>query len=155
MRDDSNVLRRVSLAVILALTGCSSQATSVAPAGDEVEFGDGAATLTVEVADTPTARARGLMGVESLPPDHGMVFIWGTLEDAAFWMKDTLIPLSIAFVGDDDRIHTILEMEPCETEPCRTYEARRPYVMAVEANAGWFQANGIEVGDTADLMRAP
>ncbi len=141
--------------IAVLLTGCSSDATTSAPPEARVEFGGGAATLTVEVADTPTARARGLMGVESLPPDQGMVFVWGTLEDAAFWMKDTLIPLSIAFVGDDDRIHTILEMEPCETEPCRTYEARRPYVMAVEANAGWFDEHGIEVGDTADLVRAP
>lgn len=148
-------MTRALLVVVVLLAGCASDASTSAPAGDTVEFGGGAATLTVEVADTPTARARGLMGVESLPPDQGMVFIWGTLEDAAFWMKDTLIPLSIAFVGDDDRIHTILEMEPCETEPCRTYEARRPYVMAVEANAGWFEEHGIEVGDTADLVRAP
>lgn len=147
-------MTRAVLVIAILLAGCASATTS-APAGAKVEFAGGAATLTVEVADTPTARARGLTGVESLPSDQGMVFIWGTLEDASFWMKDTLIPLSIAFIGDDDTIHTILEMEPCEIEPCRTYEARRPYVMAVEANAGWFAANGIEVGDTADLVRTP
>jgi uncharacterized membrane protein (UPF0127 family) len=148
------VVRPLLLAVTLALVGCSSDPTPE-PTPATVVFADGAATLTVEIADSPTERAQGLMGVTELPEDDGMVFVWNTLEDASFWMKDTLIPLSIAFVGDDDRIHTILEMEPCESEPCRTYEAREPYVMAIEANAGWFAANGIEIGDTADLVREP
>jgi uncharacterized membrane protein (UPF0127 family) len=147
------VVRPLLLLLALALVGCTSETTSQ-PAGSRVVFADGAATLHVEVADDPLERSQGLMGVESLPEDEGMAFVWGTIDDGAFWMKDTLIPLSIAFVGDDDRIHTILEMEPCGTEPCRTYEAREPYWLAIEANAGWFEANGIEVGDTADLERA-
>jgi uncharacterized membrane protein (UPF0127 family) len=95
------------------------------------------------------------MGVESLPEDEGMAFVSGTIDDGTFWMKNTLIPLSIAFVGDDDRIHTILDMTPCETADCPEYSADAPYWLAIEANEGWFAANGIEVGDTADLVREP
>jgi uncharacterized membrane protein (UPF0127 family) len=147
------VLRTAIALVTGLLVACSPPSPS--QTGSRVVFDGGTATLHVEIADDAIERSRGLMGVTELPEGDGMVFVWNTLEDASFWMKDTLIPLSIAFVGDDDRIHTILEMEPCETEPCRTYEAREPYRMAIEANAGWFDANGIEVGDTADLVREP
>ena len=151
--DDNNVVRPLLL-VSLALVACSSSTIS-SPAGSEVVFAGGDATLQVQVADTAVSRAQGLMGVESLGPDEGMAFVWGTIDDGTFWMKDTLIPLSIAFVGDDDRIHTILEMTPCEDDDCELYEADAPYWLAIEANAGWFAANGIEVGDTAELVREP
>ena len=62
-----------------------------------------------------------------------------------------MIPLSIAFVGEGDTIITILEMSPCDTETCPTYTAAAPYVLAIEANAGWFDAHSIEVGDVATL----
>jgi len=145
---------RPLLLVSLALVACSSSTIS-SPAGSEVVFAGGEAALQVSIAEDPISRAQGLMGVESLGPDEGMAFVWGTIDDGTFWMKDTLIPLSIAFVGDDDRIHTILEMTPCEDDDCELYEADAPYWLAIEANAGWFAANGIEVGDTAELVREP
>jgi hypothetical protein len=134
------------------LAGCSSSSPTVDRSA-EVVFAGGDATLQVEVADTASSRAEGLMGVESLGVDEGMAFVFGTLDDGTFWMKNTLIPLSIAFVGDDDRIVTILEMSPCETDTCPQFASDAPYVLAVEANAGWFERKGIEVGDTAELVR--
>ncbi len=62
-------------------------------------------------------------------------------------MKDTLIPLSIAFVGQDGRIVTLANMAPCRTDPCPTYSSREPYTLAVEANQGWFRDHGIHEGD--------
>ena len=96
------------------------------------------------------------MGVTSLPDDEGMVFDFGDQpQSGEFWMKNTLIPLSIAFVDDGRRIVTILEMEPCDAEPCPTYRADDWYVWAIEANAGWFERQGIEVGDTIEETDGP
>jgi uncharacterized protein len=116
----------------------------------------GGAVLTVRIADEPDERARGLMGVEGLPTDEGMAFIYGSANDASFWMKDTLIPLSIAFVDGDNRIVTIREMEPCtDGDACRTYASGEPYMLAIEAEAGWFADHGIEEGDRIRSFDGP
>ncbi len=105
----------------------------------------------IEIADSREERACGLMDRTELGRDDGMLFVYEEPSTGTFWMKDTLIPLSIAFWGDDGRIHTISEMEPCEEDPCATYPADEPYTYALEMNAGWFDRNGIEVGDRADV----
>ena len=91
------------------------------------------------------------MGRTELGADEGMLFAFPEPSTGAFWMKDTLIPLSIAFWGEDGRIHTILEMTPCEADPCETYPAADPYTYALEMNAGWFAEHGVEVGDLVDV----
>jgi uncharacterized membrane protein (UPF0127 family) len=107
--------------------------------------------MQLEIADTDAERAKGLMGVTRLPENHGMAFLWDAPTDGAFWMKDTLIPLSIAFVGQDGKVVTIQEMTPCAADPCPTYTATGPYVTAIEANAGWFDTHHVEVGDEVGL----
>jgi uncharacterized protein len=107
------------------------------------------ALLNVQVAADDASRERGLMGVTDLPENHGMAFTWTSPTDTTFWMKDTLIPLSIAFVGEDGKVVTIKEMTPCTADPCTTYAADAPYTMALEANANWFEDHGITVGDPA------
>jgi uncharacterized protein len=103
------------------------------------------------VADTDAERQRGLMGRRSLPPDGGMVFRFPETTDQTFWMKDTLVPLSIAFVADDRRVVDILDMAPCPGEPCPLYHARASYRTAIEMRAGWFAAHGVRIGDEVDL----
>ncbi|HXF36437.1 MAG TPA: DUF192 domain-containing protein, partial [Actinomycetota bacterium] len=110
--------------------------------------------LRVEVADAPAERARGLMGRERLPADAGMVFLFPRPTRAGFWMKDTLIPLSIAFWDEGGRIVAILDMEPCRRDPCPLYRPEAAYVGAVEANRGFFQRHGVEVGDEVELVGA-
>lgn len=68
-----------------------------------------------------------------------------------FWMKDTLIPLSIAFWDANGRIVAIRDMVPCTADPCATYGAPAPYVAALEVNRGFFQAHGVTVGDRVDV----
>ncbi len=116
-----------------------------------ISFPDAGAELWVRVADSSDERSRGLMRVENLPPDEGMAFFWEEPVEATFWMKDTLIPLSIAFVDPDGRIITIADMEPCRADPCPTYAADGPFVLAVEANRGYFDEAGIVEGDRARL----
>jgi hypothetical protein len=114
----------------------------------------GIVDLAVEIADTPEERATGLMGREDLAPYDGMAFVWTESTTATFWMKDTLIPLSIAFWDGDGRIAVILDMEPCEAEPCPWYDAGRTYLGAVEVDQGLFEERGIAVGDRVELTGA-
>jgi uncharacterized membrane protein (UPF0127 family) len=91
------------------------------------------------------------MGVERLPGNEGMAFVYDEPVEHSFWMKDTLIPLSVAFIDDAGKVVGLREMEPCRADPCPTYGVEMPYVLAVEANRGWFDDHGVEVGDRAEL----
>lgn len=90
----------------------------------------------VAVADSPAERAQGLMGVTDLGPLEGMLFVMDGERRAAFWMKDTLIPLDIAFFDTDGRLVEVLTMVPCEQDPCPTYQPDDPYLWALETPAG-------------------
>ena len=117
-----------------------------------VTFGNSGAVLYVDIAETQADQQRGLMGVEQLPGNEGMAFVYDEPVEHSFWMKDTLIPLSIAFVDGSGRVVGLREMEPCQSEPCPTYGIRTPYVLAVEANRGWFEEHRVGVGDRAELQ---
>jgi uncharacterized membrane protein (UPF0127 family) len=133
--------------VLLAACGEPAEATLVIETGsDDVE-------VAVEVADTVRERSVGLMNRTELDPDAGMVFLVPEPTDGAFWMKDTLIPLSIAFWDQEGRIFRILDMEPCRREPCPLYEPGGRWSGAVEVNQGFFQDRGVEVGDRVRLER--
>jgi uncharacterized protein len=153
-------VRWLAVSVLLAaLVGCSGTDDPQARRGDEptsrVTFDGSPAVLPVRVADDADERRRGLMGVTRLDDDEGMAFVFEAPVQSGFWMKDTLIPLSIAFVDEGGRIVTIREMRPCGADPCPRYEAAEPYVLAVEANRGWFERSGVEVGDRARLEVRP
>ncbi len=107
--------------------------------------------LAVQVADTPEARATGLMGRERLDPYDGMAFVWDEPVNASFWMKDTLIPLSIAFWDSGGRIVAIFDMDPCTADPCPTYDSGVPILGAVEVDQGALDRRGVEVGDEVEL----
>jgi hypothetical protein len=109
------------------------------------------AHLFVEIADDVDEQRRGLMGVESLPPDQGMAFLYTEPVEGTFWMKNTLIPLSIAFVDEEGIVVGVLDMVPCGSDSCPNYGIEQPYVLAIEANLGWFDEHGIEAGDRAKL----
>lgn len=106
-------------------------------------------TVRVEVVDTPETRQRGLMGRTSLVADAGMLFVWPEDASSSFHMKDTLIPLSIAFIGADGTVLRILDMEPCTTDMCPTYDPKTSYRMALEMNKSAFTRLGIQEGDRA------
>jgi uncharacterized membrane protein (UPF0127 family) len=112
-------------------------------------------TSTLWVADSDDERERGLMGRTSLPPDGGMVFQFAEPTDAGFWMKDTRLPLAIAFWDRDGRIIAILDMEPCKDDPCPVYRAGATYETALEMRRGWFSEHGVEIGDRVELIDGP
>jgi len=100
--------------------------------------------IVAEVAATPERRSLGLMNRFSLQPDHGMIFVFDYPEPQAFWMKNTFIPLSIAFVAPDGKIINIDEMQPHDES---THTSRRPALYAIEMRKGWFTERGIKSGD--------
>lgn len=121
------------------------RATAIIDTGEEVVLVD------TEVADSPQERALGLMNRESLDQDEGMVFVYFEETTGTFWMKNTLVPLSIAFFDHDGKIVSILDMDPCREEPCRRYDPGVPYWGALEVNQGAFEEWGVEVGDVIRL----
>lgn len=110
-------------------------------------------TVLVEVADSPAEQELGLMNRSSLPQDAGMVFVWDADHRGAFWMKDTRIPLSIAFYGADGRILKIFDMVPCTRDPCPLYDPEVAYRGALEVNRGAFDRWRIAEGDRLRLER--
>jgi uncharacterized membrane protein (UPF0127 family) len=147
-------MRRGLALALLVATSCASTAgdPGTEPASLVVTTDAGPVALAVEVADTPEERATGLMGREDLAPYDGMVFSWTEATTPTFWMKNTLIPLSIAFWDEEGRIVRILDMEPCQVDQCPTYEAGRSYTGAVEVEQGSFDELEIEVGDRVELV---
>ena len=109
--------------------------------------GDGTSLrMPVYVADTPDLRGRGLMERESLPSGTGMVFLFDEDTTGAFWMRDTVLPLSIAFADADGVIVDIQDMEPCPAMPCPQYGPGQPYRTALEVPQGWFADVGVASG---------
>ena len=135
----------------LVLVGCA------APEEASVTVGD-APTLAVEVADSPEERRVGLMGRTEVPEGTGMAFVYPEPERGGFWMKDTLVPLSIAWVLDDTVVG-VAEMVPCpDGEPCPVYypqDADAVYDLAVEAAAGTFTEAGVRPGDPVGTSGLP
>lgn len=123
-------------------TPSPARAMAIIDTGDEVVLVD------VEVADSDEERALGLMNRESLDEDKGMLFLYFEPNRGGFWMKDTLIPLSIAFFDEKGEILEIMDMEPCEADPCPTYDPGVRYWGALEVNQGAFEEWGVSEGDT-------
>lgn len=108
--------------------------------------------LVVEVALTPQAHACGLSHRFHLDENRGMLFVFSQPGLKTFWMKNTYIPLSIAFLDAAGKIINIEAMQPDQTEVL--YRSLLPAAYALEVNQGWFQLRGIRAGDRIDLPKA-
>jgi hypothetical protein len=104
----------------------------------------------VEVAKTPEERDRGLMGRKHLGKDEGMLFIFEAEDYHGFWMKDTLLPLSIAFIDRNGRIVGITDMKPLTLI---SHLPPKPSLYALEMNKGWFSSHSIKVGDVVKFSK--
>ncbi len=104
--------------------------------------------ITTEIADTPASRARGLMFRQSLPEFAGMLFVFSGDHQNGFWMKDTSIPLDIAYLAGDGTVLEIVQGEPYSLEILRPSQ---PYRYALELNGGWFECYGFGPGDQVDI----
>lgn len=107
--------------------------------------------LTVEIARSEKERQLGLMHRDILDWNNGMLFVFETEKVLSFWMKDTKIPLSIAFVDKYGKVTDIFDMKPYSLEAVISTEKCK---YAIEVNKGFFEESGLTVGDTVDLRMA-
>jgi uncharacterized membrane protein (UPF0127 family) len=124
------------LMVVAALVGCGSDEPSGLEGFETSTITVDGRELAVAFAETPTQRSQGLMGVTDLGGLDGMLFVFQTDSTGGFWMKNTLIPLDIAFFTAEGGFVDALTMAPCSEDPCPTYRPRGSYRYALEAPAG-------------------
>ncbi len=103
-------------------------------------------TLNIEIAQDENTRALGLMHRQSLPENQGMLFVFESTRILSFWMRNTFIPLDIAFIDENGKIVDIQTMAPLDET--KQYVSAAPALYALEVNAGWFKRNSLSVGST-------
>lgn len=143
-------VRRVvpALLSILVAGSVALAGTAHAQSGPQklpsVRLNAGIHNIQAEVARTPEQRAIGLMNRPTMPANDGMLFVFEEAATQCFWMKNTLLPLSIAYLADDGTIMQIVDMPPqtldskCSTQPVR---------LVLEMNQGWFAKRGLKPGN--------
>jgi uncharacterized membrane protein (UPF0127 family) len=135
MHSSAFVRSRLLQALALLLTGCTPAAEAEQPT-----LHIGPHVFRIEIADTPRERAQGLMGRSFLHADSGMLFVFERPGRYCFWMRDTPLPLSIAFIDKAGRIVSLADMQPrSETQHCSSVDVR----YALEVWQGEFQRRGI------------
>ena len=111
----------------------------------------GEVRFNVEIADTYTERALGLMNRENLSEKSGMLFVFGDESERSFWMKNTLISLDIVFISEKKEIVYIQQAQPCKTLDCPSYSSKKPAKYVVEINGGLSDRLGIKEGDLVEI----
>jgi len=123
-----------------------------ASAADRVTIDANGHRIVAEVADTPDARDRGLMFRTAMPADHGMLFVYPNDARHCMWMRNTYVPLSVAFLDEHGRVINTDEMVPrTDTSHCAAGPAR----FVLEMPAGWFLQHGVGGGTRLDFTVAP
>ena len=158
----TSIIALLLLALLLAGCGSSGTGASASPGAETTgtaselrtvtidSSGGGKVEVRVEIADDLPEQERGLMERTALGEDRGMLFVYSDEEVRSFWMKNTLIPLSIAYIASDGRIVDLQDMKPLDDDPPH-YVSAEPAQYALEVNQGFFEERGIKVGDSARL----
>lgn len=134
----------------LAIALCAGTAAVLPAAAQEgqpklptVPLTAGVHLVAAEVAQTPDQRSAGLMFRRAMGPNEGMIFVFEQPATQCFWMQNTLLPLSVAFVADDGAIVNVDDMKPLTTA---SHCSKKPVRYVLEMNAGWFDKRGIKAG---------
>ena len=134
-----------ALAALVLSIACARETLPVA----RIHAGDGVVEVRVEVVSTPEALARGLMYRSELADGHGMLFVFPAESDHRFWMKNTLIPLDMIFIGSDGAIVGVhRDATPLSTVPVGV---GRPSRYVLEVPGGWAARRGIAAGQRVEL----
>ena len=138
-----NLLHPLLAALLLACAGPALSQAQPQSGLPRMKLSAGMHLIDAQVAQTPEQRQVGLMYREQMPAQEGMLFVFDQPATQCFWMKNTLLPLTAAFVADDGRIVNLVDMKPQTTEShCSTEPVR--YVL--EMNQGWFNKRGVKAG---------
>lgn len=133
-----------TLAVVTTLT-TPAGAAQCPPADATIRLNVTGQALTAAVAATPATRQCGLAHRAELRPNHGMLFVFPRSQPLTFWMKDTRLSLSIAFLDGSGEILAIERMDP--NHPLRRHHSPGPARYALEMERGWFERHGVTAGD--------
>jgi len=153
--------RRAALGALVAFTAFAAglapldaraQAAEKAQSLPTIQLSVGGHKVVAEVARTPAELATGLMWRFSLRPDHGMLFVYDQPRLMSFWMRNTFIPLSIAFIDAEGRILNIEDMAPQNEQ---LHWSRAPGLYALEMRKGWFAEHRIGPGATVEGLPKP
>src|SRR5471030_340339 len=145
-----NAMKKLLAIAVLALCSAHVYAQAALP---EVALSIKGHKLMAEVAATDNSRTTGLMHRRMMPENRGMLFVFSYAQPQSFWMMNTYIPLSIAFVDEQGVIVNITDMKPLTTDP---HPSTKPAKYALEMNQGWFAKRGIKAGAHIDgLKNAP
>ena len=148
MNRPENIIPGRCLLLCLLLTVLCSACASEGPT---VEING--ASYTVDIADNDATRTRGLMFVDSMPDDHGMLFIFPNTRPRSFWMKNTLIPLDIIYFDSDLELVSVSKnARPCKTARCGHYPSSGPAKYVLELNAGHADKLDLKPGDKLVLQ---
>ncbi len=147
MRTRLSLQSAAALAAILMLI-----AGAVAAELPKVTLDVGGHKAVAEIAATRETRTNGLMNRFSLAPDHGMLFVWDKPQPLGFYMKNTFVPLSIAFIDANGRVLNIEDMQPQTTD---THWSRGLALYALEMRQGWFTQRGIGPGAVVKNLPPP
>ena len=135
--------------LIFALVSCSKQTNSTST-NNIYELKLGNKTIFAEIAVSEHQKATGLMFRKSMPENNAMIFVFDTPKKMSFWMKNTEIPLDIAFLTKDGEITEIKKMYPHNLNPVKS--ARSDILYCIETNANWFEKNNVNVGEKLDMQ---
>lgn len=143
-------------AVSVTVQGADTPAQQLEPQPACLYTADEALSLTLEVATTNRQKQIGLMGRTSLPPNHGMLFVYERERrpDAGFWMYQTLLPLDIAWLDEQNVILAMATMPPCESRhsrDCPIYSPGVAHFHVLEMEAGFFESHHVRAGDRLEL----
>jgi uncharacterized membrane protein (UPF0127 family) len=142
-----HTIRGVAACILIAVIGFSAASCFGL---ETVRLQVGEVEIIAEVADDSVERSFGLMFRKEMAYNHGMLFIYDIPRRLSFWMKNTYLPLSIAFIDASGTIVSIQDMQPLDDTTI--HRSPKPVPWALEMNQGWFAENGVEVGDTVRLV---
>ena len=135
--------RRLGAALLAGLLAAAAAAQDGPQKLPAVPLRAGFHVIQAEVARTPDQRAIGLMHRTEMGPHEGMLFVFERPAEQCFWMKNTLLPLSIAFLAEDGSVVNIADMKP---QTLDSHCSAKPVRFALEMNQGWFAKRGIKAG---------
>ena len=162
MKHTNKLGQVLGLAALLLAASCEKEKTAMPPSAptpappanpvtgpaqprlETIKLYLGAAELTVEIADENRERQAGMMHRTTMPENEGMLFVFSYPNQRGFWMENTTVPLSIAYIDPAGRVIEIHDLHPLNAQPVESRSARVQY--ALEVNQGWFAKNGIKPG---------
>ncbi|MES2936730.1 MAG: DUF192 domain-containing protein [Pseudomonadota bacterium] len=143
-------MKRTLLAAAVLAAGLAVHAQEPQTALQRIKLGAGMHQIDAQVAASSEERATGLMWRKDMPQHEGMLFVFEAPSQQCFWMKNTLLPLSAAFIGDDGTVVNIVDMKP---QTLDSHCSAKPVRYVLEMNQGWFAKRGVKPG--SKLAGAP